>query len=184
MKNNIKSVFVISALSILTAMEVVLSRFLSFSVWNQKIGLAFVAVALAGMLYGPLAGAVVGALADFVGAILFPIGAYFPGFTLTNALLGVIFGLFFSKRFSKEITYSLQLFLRVTLCAVTNIVLCTMLLNTLWISVLYGTPFKTLFLARIPQGVIMLAIQIVLLAPIYIFAGKMKKTLNNKFSKT
>lgn len=183
MKNSTKSIFIISTLSVLTAMEVVLSRFLSFSVWNQKIGLAFVAVALAGMLYGPLSGAVVGALADFIGAILFPIGAYFPGFTLTNALLGVIFGMFFSKKFFKEITSSSKLFLRAFLCALSNIVFCTMLLNTLWISVLYTTPFKTLFFTRIPQGIIMMAIQTVLLPPLYVFAVKLRKTFDKKILK-
>ena len=182
MKNSTKSIFIISTLSVLTAMEVVLSRFLSFSVWNQKIGLAFVAVALAGMLYGPFAGAAVGALSDFIGAILFPIGAYFPGFTLTNALLGVIFGIFFSKKVFKEITSSLNLFLRAFLCALSNIILCTMLLNTFWISILYTTPFKSLFFARIPQGIMMMAIQVALLPPLYVLAGKLKrKQVNKKF---
>ncbi|NMB13312.1 MAG: folate family ECF transporter S component, partial [Firmicutes bacterium] len=31
-----------------------------------------------------------GALADFIGAILFPIGPYFPGFTLSAAMSGFI----------------------------------------------------------------------------------------------
>ena len=34
--------------ALLTAMQVVLSRFLSFAVWNMKIGFAFVPVVLAG----------------------------------------------------------------------------------------------------------------------------------------
>ena len=81
-------------LSILTALEIVLNRFLSINAWNTKIGFSFIPVAVAGMLFGPLGGAVVGALGDLVGAILFPIGAYFPGFTLTAFLTGLVYGLF------------------------------------------------------------------------------------------
>ena len=67
-------------LGVLTALEIVLSRFLSISAWNLKIGFSSVPVALAGMLFGPLAGGIVGALGDLLGAVLFPIGPYFPGF--------------------------------------------------------------------------------------------------------
>ena len=70
----------------LIAAAIVLSRFLSINAWNLKIGFTFVPVFLAAYLYGPLGGAIVGGIADFLGATLFPIGAYFPGFTLTCVL--------------------------------------------------------------------------------------------------
>ena len=41
----------ITNLALLTALEIVLSRFLSFSVWNVKIGFSFVPIAVAAMLY-------------------------------------------------------------------------------------------------------------------------------------
>ena len=70
-------------LGLLTAIEIVLSRFCSISAWNIKIGLAFVPLVLAAILYGPLAGGAVGAVGDLSGALGFPIGASVPGFTLT-----------------------------------------------------------------------------------------------------
>jgi len=100
-KNYSKTVFntrTLVTLAILVAMEIVLSRFLSISAWNTKIGFSFIPVAVAAMLYGPVAGGMVGALGDFVGAVLFPIGAYFPGFTLTNILVGLTCGLFLRHR--------------------------------------------------------------------------------------
>ncbi len=54
-------------------------------------------VFIAAYLYGPIGGAVVGGIADFIGAILFPIGAYFPGFTLTCVITGAVYGLFFAQ---------------------------------------------------------------------------------------
>ena len=75
-------------LGVLTALEIVLSRFLSISAWNIKIGFSFVPIAAAAMLFGPLPAAVAAALGDLLGAILFPIGPYFPGFTVTAFLTG------------------------------------------------------------------------------------------------
>ena len=88
----------LTTLAMLIAIEVILSRFLSINAWNIKIGFGFVPVLIAAILYGPLAGGLVGALSDFIGAVLFPIGTYFPGFTLTSFLMGFVFGLFLYKK--------------------------------------------------------------------------------------
>ena len=82
----------------LIAAAIVLSRFLSINAWNLKIGFTFVPVFIAAYLYGPIGGAVVGGIADFIGAILFPIGAYFPGFTLTCVITGAVYGLLLHKK--------------------------------------------------------------------------------------
>ena len=133
-------------IAMLVALRVVLARFASFSAWNVRIGFSFLPTALAGILYGPLSAAVVGGLGDFIGAILFPSGAFFPGFTFTAALLGVIFALFLHKKMTP---------LRIILCVVTEMVICTMLLNSLWISILYGSSFKALFATRLYQAAIL-----------------------------
>ena len=70
-------------LSVLVAMDVVLTRFLSINAWNTRIGFGFVPMVIAAMMYGPLSAGIVAALADFIGAILFPTGPYFPGFTFS-----------------------------------------------------------------------------------------------------
>ena len=85
-------------LSVLIAIEMILSRFLSISAWNIKIGFSFVPIAIAAIAYGPVEAGIVGGVGDLVGALLFPIGAYFPGFTLTAFLTGAVFGLFLHKR--------------------------------------------------------------------------------------
>ena len=76
----------LTCLALLTAMQVVLSRFLSFNTLSLKIGFAFLPVAIGAAVLGPVGGAIVGGLGDFLGAVLFPIGPYFPGFTLTTLL--------------------------------------------------------------------------------------------------
>ncbi len=51
-------------MAMMVAAQVALSRFLSISLWNLKIGFAFVPVVLTAMLLGPLAGGIVGAVAE------------------------------------------------------------------------------------------------------------------------
>lgn len=142
----------LTIMSLLIALEIVLSRFLSFSAWNMKIGFSFVPVVIAAILLGPLQAGLVGALSDFIGAILFPIGAYFPGFTLTTFLTGAVFGLFLHKQ---------QDLKRILTAVLVNQFVLSLFLNTLWISVLYGTPYVPLLATRVVQCLILTAVQLI-----------------------
>lgn len=82
----------IAALGMLIALEILLSRFLSVSTPFMKISFGFVPSAMAGMLWGPASGALVGGVSDFIGALLWPTGSFHPGFTLTYALAGAVYG--------------------------------------------------------------------------------------------
>ena len=141
----------IVTLGLLVAMEIVLNRFLSINAWNIKIGFSFIPVVMAAMIFGPVAAAIVGALGDFIGAMLFPIGAYFPGFTFTAALMGLCWGFFLHKN---------PTIVKIVIATVINQFILGLILNTYWISVLYGSPFKALFLTRIVQAVILTVVQI------------------------
>ena len=141
-------------LSLLTALEIVLNRFLSINAWNIKIGFSFVPVVIGAMLYGPLGGAVVGALGDFIGALLFPIGPYFPGFTLTAFLTGAVFGLLLKK---------VRTVPRVLVAVGINQFILSLFLNTLWISLLYGSPYVPLLATRLVQAVVLTIAQIVVI---------------------
>lgn len=140
----------ITLIAVLTAIEIVLSRFLSVNAWNIKIGFNFVPIVAAAILLGPIEAGLVAALGDFVGAILFPIGAYFPGFTLTAFLTGLCFGLFLHKKRNP---------LRILAAVAINQLLLSLLLNSLWISVLYGSPFLPLLGTRSIQCAVLFALQ-------------------------
>lgn len=143
-------------LALLTALEVVLSRFLSISTPINKIGFAFVPLALSGMLYGPLAGAAVGAVSDLLGATLFPIGPFFPGFTLTTTLKGVVYGLCLGR--DREGRWK-----PILLAVSFNAVVFSLVLNTLWIHLLYHSDVALLLLSRAGQELFLIPIQTVVL---------------------
>lgn len=136
--------------ALLIALHIILSRFCSINAWNIKIGLAFVPVFAAAYLRGPAAAALVGGAGDFLGAVLFPIGPYFPGFTLTCALTGVLFGLLLHKRCGA---------VRIAGAVIFDQIILSLLLNSFWISVLYGSPYLPLLDTRIVQCVIMLPVE-------------------------
>ena len=153
-KKNFFQVKYLAILALLIASEVVLSRFLSISMWNLKLGFAFVPVVIAAMYFGPLAAGIVAALADFIGAILFPIGPYFPGFTLSQFLMGLTFGFFLYKKDGMP---------NIVISAIIAEMIISLFLSTYWVSVLYGTPFAALLPTRIGQAVFMTVIQIVII---------------------
>ena len=144
----------LSTLALLIALEIILSRFLSLSAWNTKIGFSFVPVAAAAILFGPLSAGIVAALADLLGALLFPIGPYFPGFTLTAFLTGLVFGLFL---------HNSQSFLRILAAVLINQLLLSLLLNSYWISLLYGSPYAPLLVTRLLQCGVLAAVQLALI---------------------
>ena len=152
MKSNLKTMLHVS---ILIAMEVILSRFVSIATPIVKIGFGFVPIAICAMLYGPVWAGVAGGLADFMGAILFPIGAYFPGFTVSAFLTGVVFGLFLYKREVKWLN----------LCAAVliNCLGISLCLSTYWLTIITGSPFLALLPTRIVQNVIMIPVQFAVL---------------------
>ncbi len=153
-------------MALLMAISIILSRFLSIAAWNLKIGFAFLPIALAGMLLGPIPAAVVAALADFLGAILFPIGPFFPGFTLTAFLTGILFGLFLHKKADMK---------NIILASLSTQLFCSLLLNTYWISVISGASFWALLPTRILQTCVMIVFQIILIRILAGYAPQLYK---------
>ncbi len=152
-KKSKQYIFSMVTAALLIALKIILERFLSYNVWNQRFGFSFIAVAFAAVALGaPWAMAVAG-IADILGAVIFPTGPYFPGFTLTAVLTALCTSLFISKNAT---------FIRVTASVLINQVFGSVLMNSLWISVLYGKGFIALIPGRIIQAGFMTVIQIVL----------------------
>ena len=158
-------------LAILVALEVVLNRFLSIQTPFLKIGLSFVPVVMGSMLYGPVGGAIVGGLGDMIGALLFPFGPYHPGFSVCGAVMGAAYGLFMfvgSARFDNR--ERLRLWPNVIVPVVFNCAVIGLVLNTLWVSQLYGSrTYWGWFIYRVPDEIGMSVVKIAvipLLAPL------------------
>ena len=155
-------------MAMLVAIQVVLSRFLSINLWNLKIGFSFVPIALAGMLLGPMGAGLTGMVADIIGATLFPSGAFFPGFTLTAFITAFGYGFFLHKKQDMPHILAAVLF---------SEIVGTLLLNTKWIAILYGTAFLPIFVTRIWQAVGMGVVEVVVIKLLAKYVPHLKKSL-------
>ena len=144
--------------ALLTAITVILSRFLSISTPIVKIGFEFAPIALAALLFGPAWGCAVGAFADFIGANLFPIGAYFPGFTLVAGLTGMTYGLLLHRDGALAKT-ALPFWSRALLAVLIVTVFLQLGLDTLWLSILLGKGYLALLPMRMIKCAIMIPVQ-------------------------
>lgn len=165
------------SLSVLVALQIILTRFCSINAWNVRIGFGFTALVIAAVLHGPAAAALVGGLGDLIGSLAFPSGTYFPGFTLTQVLMGLSFGRALYHRpagaepaplpfsgaagFFRTRLSNLPLPARLTLSVLFNQLILSLLLNTFWISVLYGSDFRGLLLSRAMQAAVTAPIQLI-----------------------
>ncbi|MEG1426614.1 MAG: folate family ECF transporter S component [Oscillospiraceae bacterium] len=162
-KKNHLNIQNLALMAVLLAAEIMLSRFLSLQTPIVKIGFAFIPVAIAARKMGAQEAVIVAALGDFLGALLFPVGAYFPGFTLTAAMKGLCSGLFLHKKCSLG---------RITASVLINEIFGSLLLNTLWLSILFGSPFFAILPTRLLQAAILAIVQVLSLWMLLLKAGK------------
>lgn len=164
----------LTRLALLTTVSLVLTRFLSFyvpflGVQSMRVGFGEVPVILAGLLLGGPAGGMAGLVADLVGATLFPVGPYFPGFTFSAFLTGFLPAVILKASSKKQGRISKPaLFLAI----LATQLITSALLNTLWIVLLYMGPFApatywALFAVRAPFAAIMTFVYSVLVYPLY-----------------
>lgn len=154
----------------LVAMYVVLNRFFSISTWDVKIGFSFLAVVVGAMVLGPIYGGVIGGMGDFIGAILFPFGPYFPGYTFTAFLMGWWYG---------RVLHKEQDMKRILLAVVPAEIVCSLILNTYWTSIVYGSSYVGLFSTRMLQFALMSLVKvatIVIIAKYVPYFKRIQKT--------
>ncbi|MEE0912980.1 MAG: folate family ECF transporter S component [Ruminococcus sp.] len=147
--NELKSVYALTAIAMLLALRVVLGFFanatLPFFGNSVKVSGAFLPIAVAGQMFGPIPGALVGALGDIISFIMQPAtGGYFPGFTISGLLTGFIYGMAFYKQ---KVTIK-----RTITAWLINMVAVETFLAAFWLYLLYGagqgTPYTVYLTTR------------------------------------
>lgn len=164
--------------AILVALEVVLNRFCSINTAGLKIGFAFIPPTFAAIALGPIAGAAVYAVSDLLGAILFPIGPYHPGFTVCAALMGVVAGMFLNENPVSAISRRRVRFWRnIVPTVLINCVLIGLLINTAWVSMLYGSrTYFGWFLYRLGEYAVLIPVQLISIPILVKAVDKLKKS--------
>lgn len=169
--------FKIILAALLIALNVILERFLAYSVWNQTISFGFIAVAFAAAFLGTPYSVAVAGFGDLIGSLLFPFGAYFPGFTVTNCIYGLILAEFIYKNATP---------IKIVIGVILNKIVCSLILNTLWISIMYRGGVDAFFIVlptRIPGAAIMTAVELIVILLVFSQKSHIRTLLDKSLKK-
>lgn len=120
-----------------------------------KIGFSFLPIAIAGILCGPVASGIIGALGDIFCFLLAPMGAYFPGWTINGMLVGLLYGMFLyeSKRFIPSLI----------ICEIVSGLFVEIALGSLWLYIQFSKAFWITAGARGIKTLVAIPIEIALI---------------------
>lgn len=148
----------------LVAISIAMTRFFYFFVPLAgfpalRISFGEIPLMIGGLLFGPLIGGIGGIVADMIGIMINPQGAFHPGFTLSSMLWGVIpgfLGIYFKSTGSTRNPFTIQrVVLTVTIC----FIVISLGLNTLWLSTMFGKGFMIMLPGRVIAALINIPLQ-------------------------
>lgn len=120
---------------------------------QSRLSLTFLPVAAAAYLLGPVPAITVGLCGDLLSCLFFPSGQYFPGFTLTSVLVGLIYGAFLGAKTLRARN------VRVIAANFAVVLLLYTLLNTFWLSILYEKAYFVYLASRLVKNLIVFPVQ-------------------------
>ena len=143
--------------AMLIALGVILSFFATIPITqSQRISFSSLANELIALLFGPVVGSLSAGVGDIVKFFLRPTGgAFYPGFTVSALVAGLLYGVILYKR---PLTFLRVLFANIAVTVVVN-----MTLNNIWLARLYGSnTFFGHLITRAPLQLVMIAVDAIL----------------------
>lgn len=105
----------------LIAIQIILTRFFSIQTDTLRLSFGAIPVILAGMWLGPLPGAIVAVVADFLGTIIQGYGAWFPPLVLGPLSVGILSGVSTKYIFRSPLAENRDIWKVAVIVAVTGI---------------------------------------------------------------
>ena len=162
----------------LVAISIVMTRFVYImfapaGVQVLRISFGYIPLMISGMLFGPLVGGLTGLAADLIGFLINPMGPYHPGFTLSSVLWGVIPGLIFiafkgKKRFEESLSLK-NILIGVAIATI----IVSLILDTFWLSRLYGKGFLILLPTRVVASLISIPLHSIIIRTLLKHLGRL-----------
>lgn len=140
-------VLTITTLGMFAAISVILGA-LTIAIGDFiKIGFSTISNQFVYYLFGPTVGGLFGGALDIFKYFVKPTGRFFPGWTISAMVAGVLYGCFLYKRPLS--------FLRVLAAELVVSVVCNMILGTLWLDMMYGSGFLAILPMRVLKNLVM-----------------------------
>ena len=134
--------------AMLAALALILNSVASINIGPYvKIGFSGIPNQIADYLFGPITGCLFAGVLDTVKFFIRPDGPFFFGFTFNAMLAAFIYGCFYYKH---KLTFRRVLIAKLVVVLIVNV-----LLNTLWLDMLYGKGFLAILPMRTVKNLIM-----------------------------
>ena len=149
--SELRSTKTIAFCGVMAALAIVLGFVARIQIGNYiRIGFSELPNILVDTMFGPVTGGIFGGALDILKFIAKPTGSYFPGFTLSAILGGLIYGVFL---YGKKVTIPRVLAANVLVKGLVNICL-----NSFWLYLLYNRGVLGMMPARITTNLIMIPV--------------------------
>ena len=152
---------------------IVLGRILSIRTPIITIGFSFVPIMLSAIILGPKYSTFIATICDIIGALVFPTGSFFFGFTITAFLTGLTYGLLLYR---KEFKVDKWFIIRLVISTVIVTGILNGVLNTIWIIITTNGASKIIITTRVLKQLVMAPVKIITILSI----GKLFQERINK----
>ena len=171
----LKRIRSLAAIAMLLALQIILGAATLQIDSSIQITFDYLPLCVTAMFFGPVPAMLSSALADLLSFLIRPTGAFNPGFMLTAAVNGLIYGLFFYK---KNFDRPWKLILAAALSRLIAVVIGNIFLNSLWLILMYGEGAWAWIPGRIIKNVIEYPVSVVLLFSLQGVMNRIRKNLN------
>ncbi|MBE5780974.1 MAG: folate family ECF transporter S component [Clostridiales bacterium] len=151
----VKSIRMIALTALFVGLRVILSGVFIPVGDNLRIAFSFFINALGCYLCGPILGLISGFLTDILGYLLFPLGAFFPGYTLSAMAGSFLYGLFLYRQ---KLTV-----VRIFLCKLCLNLFVNVGLGATWSAMLYGKGYLFYLARSLTKNLLLLGPEVILM---------------------
>ena len=163
--------------SLFISSTIVLGRILSIRTPIITIGFSFVPIMLSAIMLGPKYSTFIATLSDVIGALVFPTGSFFFGFTITAFLTGLTYGLLLYR---KDFKINKGFIIRLVISTIIVTGLLNGILNTIWVIIISKGASKLIITTRILKQLVMAPVKIITILLIgKIFEERINKLIHD-----
>ena len=155
----LKSIRVLGACALLIALTIAITTLYIPLPNNLHVFFDYTPKALCAMVCGPAAALGVGFVMDILGFLARPMGAFFPGYTVTTMVAMLIYALGF---YNQKITIP-----RIAITKLAVNVICNIGLNSLWNSILMGKAFVVFLPGSAAKNLLLWPIEVAVMAVVF-----------------
>ena len=145
-------------MSLLIALNIILGQFTIPISPTSRMGIGFITTVFMALCFGPMYAGIGAGICDVLKFLLMPSGgAFFPGYTLTAFLGGMLYGfVLYRKHFS---------WWRIIVARFLVVFFCNFLLNSYWLTLtaVSSKGFLALALSRVPKYVLLFPFEVLLI---------------------